>query len=162
MPRRERPAETTRSEHWLRFVVNERTQQLNSVVAEVFGWSRHDDVRWLSPIKDDDFAEYYDQEFLDRLGLSKLRVPLREFWPRGGPRWDRLAKTESGKVILIEAKAYIEEMVDFRSKASPASLEQIKRSLEKAKSACRVAVDAPWDAPFYTVCKPVGASLLPR
>jgi len=98
MPRRERPAETTRSEHWLRFVVNERTQQLNSVVAEVFGWSRHDDVRWLSPIKDDDFAEYYDQEFLDRLGLSKLRVPLREFWPRGGPAmgWTRKDRERQG------------------------------------------------------------------
>lgn len=149
MARRNRPAEITRSEHWIRVAVNDRTQQLNAGVARAFGWSPNEQIRWLSPVKDDGFAEYYDQAFLDRLGVSNLRVPLREFWPAGGPRWDGLGKTDSGKIILVEAKAYIEEMVDFRSKASPESQEQIRRSLEKAKSACGAAADAPWSAPFY-------------
>jgi len=32
MPRRERPAKTERSEHWLRVAVNERTEQLNELI----------------------------------------------------------------------------------------------------------------------------------
>ena len=149
LPRRERPAETTRSEHWLRVAVNKATDHLDARVAEAFRWSPRDMIRWLSPRGDDQFAEYYDQAFLDRLGLSDLRVPLRDFWPTGGPRWDGLAHTETGKVILVEAKAHIEEMVDFRSGASGESLTQIERSLQQAKTACGAAVDAPWTAPLY-------------
>lgn len=149
MPRRQRPAETTRSEHWLRIAVNGRTEELDASVTRAFGWPAHERIQWLSPVKDDDFAEYYDQEFLGRLGLPTLKIPLREFWPSGGPRWDGLARTDSGKVVLVEAKAHIEEMVDFESKASPESLELIHRSLDRVKSACGAAAAAPWFSPFY-------------
>jgi len=149
MPKRQRPAETTRSEHWLRNAVRDRTWELDASVARAFGWSADERIEWLSPIEDDGFAEYYDQAFLDRLGLTTLRVPLREFWPPGGPRWDGLARTNSGKIILVEAKAHIEEMVDFESKASSESLELIRRSLDQVKSACGAAAAAPWYSPFY-------------
>src|SRR5688500_1099102 len=129
MPRRARPAETTRSEHWLRVAVNDRTVRLNALILETFGWSSDEQIEWLSPTREDDFAEYYDQAFLNRLGLARLEKPLDEFWPVGGPRWDGLARTKSGKVLLVEAKAHIEEMVDFRSKASPDSLARINRTL---------------------------------
>jgi len=76
-------------------------------------------------------------------------VPLQAFWPAVGPRWDGLARTTSGKVILVEAKAYIEEAVDYASKASPDSLEQIKRSLAEAKEWANGANAAPWESPFY-------------
>jgi hypothetical protein len=60
-----------------------------------------------------------------------------------------LARTASGKVILVEAKAYIEEGVDYRSKASTASLAKINEALGKAKAAFKATPDAPWEAPFY-------------
>jgi hypothetical protein len=149
VPRRKRPAETTRSEHWLREAVNRFPTYLNQRVEAALGLTHSEGIRWLSPMKDDEYAEYFDQAFLDLLGLRRLRVPLKDFWPAGGPRWDGLAKTTSGKVILVEAKAYIEEAVDYASKASSGSLKQIRGSLAKAKRAANGAKGAPWESPFY-------------
>src|SRR6266566_7850402 len=129
MPRRERPADIRRSEHWVRIAVNEYSAALNSLVSGLFKWKTQDQIEWLSPIASDAYAEYFDEEFLYRLGVSDLRVPLRDFWPEGGPRWDGLAKTKSGKLILVEAKAYIEEQVDYSSRAGPKSLEKIQEAL---------------------------------
>jgi len=148
MPRRERPQNSQRSEHWLRVAVNEAQSRLNSRIAGVFGWA-NPDIELLSPVREDDYVEYYDDAFLERLGVSGLRVPLREFWPAGGPRWDGLGRTGDGKLILVEAKAYIEEAVDYRSKAGPESLARIGQSLGEAKKAFRSAKDAPWETPFY-------------
>jgi hypothetical protein len=67
MPRRERPAKTERSEHWLRVAVNERTEQLNELIERKFSWSTKDPITWLSPLKSDDYAEYYDDAFLNEL-----------------------------------------------------------------------------------------------
>jgi hypothetical protein len=61
-----------------------------------------------------------------------------------------LAKTKSGKVILVEAKAYIQESVDYRSKASSeSSREKIKRALSEAKKGFTANKDASWETPFY-------------
>lgn len=148
MPRRERPAHTERSEHWLRVMVNERTELLNDHISNAFGWTE-DVIEWQSPVESDDYAEYYDHEFLDCLGVEELVMPLEEFWPKSGPRWDGLARTRSKKLILVEAKAHIEEAVDFQSKASSDSLRRIEQRLDEAKSAFRAYVDACWYTPFY-------------
>jgi len=103
----------------------------------------------LSPIRSDDYAEYFDQSFLERLGLSDLKVPLHDFWPASGPRWDGLAKTSDGKVVLVEAKAHIDESVDFRSKASGASLTKIAQALATTKKAFSASEDCSWETPFY-------------
>ena len=148
MPRRPRPAQATRSEHWLRVMVNDRTDELDRCITRAFGWS-DEAINWRSPVHDDGYAEYYDQEFLDRLGVGNLAMPLEGFWPESGPRWDGLACTQNGKLILVEAKAYIEEAVDFRSKASPGSLRRIEERLDEAKSAFHATADACWYTPFY-------------
>src|SRR5271168_889491 len=88
MPRRKRPCKTRGSEHWLRRAVNENTDALNSLVSRVFEWGDGEKINWLSPIRSDEYAEYYDHHFLERLGISGLGAKLNEFWPRGGPRWD--------------------------------------------------------------------------
>jgi hypothetical protein len=150
MPRRPRPKETQRSEHWLRVAVNDHQSRFDEHIRGAFGLDAADTIDWRSPIKSDAFAEYYDQEFLDRLDLNNLKVPLETFWPKSGPRWDGLAKTKSGKVILVEAKAYIEEAVDGGSGAkSPRSVEMIEVSLAAAKAAYRASKDANWETPLY-------------
>ena len=149
MPRRIRPLDVERSERWLRTAVNDYPDALNSLMSEKFGWEKQEKIEWLSPIISDDYAEYYDKEFLDRLEVSKLKVPLSEFWPPGGPRWDGLGKTRSGKIILVEAKAYIEEGVDYVSRAGPKSSIKIREALAEAKKAFAAAADAPWESPFY-------------
>lgn len=148
MPRKRRPPETKRSEHWLRVLVNERADMLNAHITQAFGW-RDELIEWRSPVKADGYAEYYDQEFLDRLEVENLIMPLQEFWPKSGPRWDALGRTETKKMILVEAKAYIEECVDFRSEASQDSLIRIENRLDEAKAAFHASVKACWHAPFY-------------
>ena len=64
-------------------------------------------------------------------------------------RLESLARTNSGQYILVEAKAYAEEAVDYRSKAKGSSLKMIQKSLAEAKVACQAACDAPWEAPLY-------------
>src|SRR5262245_58926930 len=117
MPRRKRPQTTTRSEHWLRVAVNPRQPEFDRAIGIKFGWPSGEKIKWSSPIHADDYAEYYDDAFLKRLELDNLSVPLKTFWPASGPRWDGLARTESNKVLLVEAKAYIEEAVDYGSRA---------------------------------------------
>jgi len=148
MPRRPRPPDAKRSEHWLRVMVNHHADDLDTEIAEAFGWYGVE-TEWLSPREDDGYAEYYDQAFLDRLGVDRLAMPLEEFWPKGGPRWDGLARTKDGKLILIEAKAHIDEAVVFRSKASPNSLSRIEKRLDEAKAAFHASKDSCWHMPFY-------------
>src|SRR6266851_5656097 len=107
-------------------------------------WMPAERIEWLSPVKSDEYAEYYDEEFLERLGITNLQVPLHCFWPRSGPRWDGLARTASGKVILVEAKAYIEEAVDYGSRASPVSAEKISVALAQTKAAFHSSAAAAW------------------
>lgn len=148
MPRIPRPSEARRSEHWLRLMVREHPGLLGTAIAEAFGW-RKTVIDWLSPIQDDDYAEYYDQAFLDRLRIDELNMPLEEFWPKRGPQWDGLARTTDGKQILVEAKAHIDEAVDFRSKASADALRRIEQRLDEAKAAFHANKDACWHSPLY-------------
>ncbi|OGQ86429.1 MAG: hypothetical protein A2512_13555 [Deltaproteobacteria bacterium RIFOXYD12_FULL_56_24] len=129
-------------------MVNDYPKYLNDCIAKAFGWDSTC-IEWLSPLRDDDYAEYYDQEFLERLSVNDLRMPLHEFWPKSGPRWDGLARAKDGKLILIEAKAHIEEAVDYRSKASANALARIEKRLDEAKTAFRANPDAPWCSPLY-------------
>jgi hypothetical protein len=150
MPTRSRPATTTRSEHWLRQMVNVQTSTLDNAIAQAFSWSNATKIEWVSPIAKDGYAEYYDDSFLQHLGVSNLAVPLNQFWPRSGPRWDGLARTNDGKVILVEAKAYIEEGVDYTSRATATtSSDLIRQSLDAAKVAFGANKDANWQMPFY-------------
>jgi len=148
MPRRPRPAKTQRSEHWLRVMVNETPDVLDTAIASAFGWP-DTEIDWRSPRQDDDYAEYYDDSFLERLGVTKLSMPLAEFWPRSGPRWDGLARTSDGKLILVEAKAHIAEAVDHHSKATGNALLRIEHRLDEAKAAFGAAQDACWHTPLY-------------
>jgi hypothetical protein len=129
-------------------MVREYPDVLGTAIADAFGWL-DGTIDWRSPRQDDDYAEYYDQAFLDRLGVDDLTMPLEEFWPKSGPRWDGLARTMNGKLILVEAKAHIDEAVDFRSKASPEALRRIEKRLDEAKSAFHASIDSCWHAPLY-------------
>lgn len=129
-------------------MVRDYPNLLDTAIADAFGW-RDTMIEWRSPCQNDDYAEYYDEAFLNRLGVGDLTMPLAEFWPRGGPRWDGLARTTDGKLILVEAKAHIDEAVDYRSKASPATLRKIEERLDEAKSAFRASKNACWPTPFY-------------
>jgi hypothetical protein len=106
-------------------------------------------LEWLSPRANDDYAEYMDAAFLDRLELGHLAAALPEFWPVSGPRWDGLARAGS-KVVLVEAKAHLKEATSTPSAASSDdSIKLIARSLNHVKTALKADDRSDWTRCFY-------------
>jgi hypothetical protein len=149
MTRREQGRASHGSRRWLQILVNECPEVIDRVLANLLGLAQGEQVHWLSPLKDDDYAEYRDQEFITRLGITLERVPLVSFWPRLGPAWDALAKTDRGNLILVEAKAHISELVSDPTGASGSSLAKIQESLDATKRFLGSRSDADWATCFY-------------
>ncbi len=139
------------SQRWLQLVVNRRPQVIDGALAGSLHLERGDTIRWLSPLEDDDrpFKEYRDEEFLQRLDIKLDRKPLADFWPPGGPHWDGLARTKSGRCLLIEAKANIPEFDSTPSAASESSRKKIKSALDDTKKFLRAGNRADWTKCFY-------------
>ena len=105
-------------------------------------------VRWVSPLSNDDFAEYRDGSFLSVLGLEHYASDLKSFWPRGGPQWDALGKTDTG-VVLAEAKAHANELVSPPTEAKAVSRALIERSFGRVKRALGVEPERDWTRNYY-------------
>lgn len=136
------------SQKWLQDLVNDCPELLDEAIRlETSEISTP--IEWVSPLADDDFAEYRDACFLDKLGVSLDCVPLDAFWPPRGPQWDALGKTRDGQIILLEAKAYVEEANSSCKAKSERSRALIRQSLAKVKS--HVGADSPadWMENFY-------------
>lgn len=147
MPRHVRAAHPARrSQRWTQFFVNEQPAILNHAIRKATRITPQTDIQWHSPLMNDQFAEYSDQEFLERLGIVPetvpLTVPLLDFWPNGGPHWDGLATTSTGGVILVEAKANIAEFATNPCGAGdPASILQINNSLSDVQQFMHIAAN---------------------
>ena len=105
-------------------------------------------VRWLSPRRDDDFAEYRDAAFLKLLGLSHLTNALREFWPQRGPQWDALGLA-GDRIILVEAKAHIDEFLTPATAARGAARAKIDAAFSATRKALNASGGADWCDHFY-------------
>ena len=137
------------SQKWIQKLVNETPQPLNAEIRKQLTLSTDESISWLSPRAEDDFAEYRDQTFLDLLDLNLTKVPLRDFWPAQGPQWDALGKSESGKVLLVEAKSHILEMLSPGTGAGEKSVQKIKESLDRTKAFLNSKSDRDWLSTFY-------------
>lgn len=116
------------SQKWLQQAVEQDWPDLGDPILAALPPGRR--IKWLSPLVDDDYAEYRDGSFLVRLGLPHLSGALDKFWPRRGAVWDGLACTDHGEVLLVEAKAHIGEFCSGSCQAeATASIAQIKQSL---------------------------------
>ena len=107
------------------------------------------DITWVSPLKDDEYAEYRDGDFLKRLGLGELKVPLNHFWPEKGPQWDALGKGSDGEVFIVEAKANIPELLSSCEARAPKSRRRIQRRFKETREflKCRTSID--WTTGLY-------------
>ncbi len=105
-------------------------------------------IKWLSPLPNDDFAEYRDEAFLDRLGLSKLSGELREFWPKRGPQWDALGLTERGPV-LVEAKAHVHEFFSPGSQAGDFSRKRIDAAFRLVQEDMGITPSTRWSDVYF-------------
>ena len=106
-------------------------------------------ITWLSPLCEDQYAEYRDRAFLERIEATWLARELEAFWPRRGPQWDALASCDDGSVLLIEAKAHIKELCSPASQASPSSRERINNSLRETASFIGATHRDAWSEIFY-------------
>jgi hypothetical protein len=112
-------------------------------------------LEWVSPIENKKFIEYQDEKFLETVGLGAFAGRLREFWPKGGPHWDALAKIELPQeygrrgILLVEAKSYPGEIYQSGCKATPESRKRIEAAINNTKDKLKVTKDADWTGPLY-------------
>ena len=137
------------SQKWLQILVNERQGTLNSLVCDSLNFANNEFVEWRSPLASDDYAEYRDQAFLDLLDVKLEKEPLTQFWPNGGPQWDALAMTSSGKLLLVEAKSHVSEMISSFHAKSENSKARIIQSLEDTRNYLNSKANVDWFQGFY-------------
>jgi hypothetical protein len=144
------PFATAGSQRWLQVAIACAPQLLDESLRRAGAIDQDDAVSWKSPLGKDDFAEYRDAEVLRCLGVDRLpNRSLSEFWPRRGPVWDALGRSQKGNLILVEAKAHIPEAASPSSKASQTSLVHIRRSLEEARRFYAPRSKAEWSGVLY-------------
>lgn len=147
MSRTIQPLGTRGSLKWIQRAVNDRTNNLDDVVLRHLSDARS--IQWLSPLRVDEFAEYRDEAFLHLVGAGDLQNELANFWPRRGPQWDALGRSDTGDILLVEAKAHIAEMLSPATQASEASRAFIEKSLAEVVSALKATPRAPWSTTFF-------------
>ena len=105
---------------------------------------------WISPVYPD-YKEFWDRNFLSKLPLSENQCKvMSKFWPKGGPHWDGLAISDSGEILLIEAKAYIGEFAHTYCRAkSPSSRKLINNSLLETAEYLETTVTPKWTDGYY-------------
>ena len=156
MSRTLQPKAEKGSQKWLQILVNDRPDLFDALLRSATKSPAASPVTWLSPRRDDDYAEYRDGDFVNCLGIapSQIKEPLKDFWPANGPVWDGLGKIgrdkEPDTLLLVEAKAHIKEAVTDKSKAkSETSIAKIKAALTQTKQACAPSSEVEWSDNFY-------------
>jgi hypothetical protein len=140
------------SQRQIQTYVNERVEELSNLTGECLGFSHTDSIKWVSPLQADGYTEYRDADFLRVLGIGNFAGTLREFWPRGGPCWDALARVEgAGRngFLLVEAKSHIGEIYGNGCCAAGRSLVQIQAALNATKQWLGVDASADWTGRLY-------------
>ncbi len=134
---------------WIQRLVNERPALISQQITTAINLRKDDNIHWLSPLSTDEYAEYRDASFTQKLGATLNRRSRKSFWPDLGPQWDALGKTDSGKIILVEAKSHLKEIVTPGTQASETSRKKITASLEETKTFLKVDPSVNWSGTFY-------------
>ena len=138
------------SQKWIQKLVNENQVLLDSHIAKELELLESDSIEWLSPLKTEGYHEYSDQESLVKLRVELRKYPLADFWPQRGPKWDALGRTKSGKLLLVEAKSHIGELLSTCC-AGNTSRQKIEESLKSTRRFLNSNSDADWTVGFYQV-----------
>jgi len=137
------------SQKWIQKLVNDKPGLFNSKLWSRMNLSNDEDIQWLSPLKSDEYAEYRDQAFLKLLDIRLERRSLAQFWPEGGPQWDALGKSSSGKLLLVEGKSHVSELISSLRAKGEESRKKIQKSLEETKRYLNSKAHADWSQGFY-------------
>jgi hypothetical protein len=106
-------------------------------------------LTWVSPLRSDDYAEYRDAYFLEQVGVGHLSPALSAFWPGRGPQWDALARSDAQDILLVEAKAHVDELCSSPTDASEESRKKIEAALADTAAYLGAKPRAPWSQLFY-------------
>ena len=136
------------SKKWIQKLINEKPDILNKNIFENLNIQNSERIKWLSPLAKDHYAEFYDEAFLNKV-LPGKALNLREFWPQSGPRWDALGIISPDKVLLVEAKSHISELISTSKAKDPNSITKISESLKATKKALGSTTDFDWSKTFY-------------
>jgi len=136
------------SQKWLQKLINEKPRYLDSEIMKELKLPK-EEISWRSPLKEDDYAEYQDQAFLDRLGVKLEFVSLSDFWPKGGPQWDALGRSSSGRLFLVEAKSHISELISTLQAKDGNSKRKICKSLDDTRRYMNSSSKTDWSQGFY-------------
>lgn len=133
----------------IQVLVNKNQVLIDTLIKSAFSELAKEDILWTSPLENDEFAEYRDDDFLIKVGLDPNEIQLDKFWPTKGPQWDALAHTTGGKIILVEAKANIPEIVSPATGAGEISKALIDKSLSETKAFLNINNEIDWSGKFY-------------
>lgn len=134
---------------WTQRLINDFPDLLDSEIRRAVSIGPEPLIEWSSPRANDEFAEYRDQDFLRVIDASLTRRSLSSFWPARGPQWDALGRTSSGAVLLVEAKAHVNELLSGCSAKSERSLRMIREALDDTKGHYGVSDSADWLSAYY-------------
>ena len=134
---------------WIRRAVNESPALLDQRIRDALAVTSNAPISWASPLAQDEFAEYRDEDFVLLTGVQLPRRALDAFWPSRGPQWDALGRLGSTGALLVEAKANIPEIVSPGTSAEGDRLKLIERSLSEVKSFLEVDPSISWSGKFY-------------
>lgn len=123
-------------------------QRAVNVMPRVLVTSNSPATQWVSPLRDDGWAEYRDAGFLERIGHPELVEALSAFWPARGPQWDALG-TRGEQVVLVEAKAHISEFFSPGTAASPESRRRIAEAFALVQADLGLEPTELWLDRFY-------------
>jgi len=136
------------SQKWIQLAVNDtKARSFDQLIIPHLSGAKG--IMWCSPLAGDQFAEYRDAAFLNRIGASHLSAELADFWPSRGPQWDALGRSDAGDVLLVEAKAHIREMLSPASAAGEVSRKKIEDVLMETALNMGAEPRCPWIENFY-------------
>jgi len=146
--RSEQEEGTRGSLKWVQRLLDRHPALLSDALLKSGGIGAEETIDWVSPRRDDGWAEYRDAKFLERIGHPELGAELQAFWPRRGPQWDALGRGSNGTVVLVEAKAHIGEL-SSTCEASPDSRGIIERALTTTKEKLGINSESDWTTGYY-------------
>jgi hypothetical protein len=132
---------------WIQHAINDARKPFDRIVLNQL--PEAEAIEWRSPLASDKYAEYRDSTFLDRIGHPELSEALANFWPSRGPQWDALGRTKQGEILLVEAKAHIDEMFSSGTQAGQQSRVRIERTLSETAEALHAKPLMPWSGSLY-------------
>jgi hypothetical protein len=113
------------SKFWIQTLVNiDYGSTLSKAIQSVD--SSIGDIKWLSPLKRDNYKELKSKQ------ISSLTNADFSFWPDNGPWWDSVGVDDVGSIVLVEAKGHIAETKTKCKASSERSLARINKSMEIA------------------------------